>query len=113
MIDVHGRFISVGMPDGVGQGVESQDLAFNGVLVGASHSGGRKETLDMLQLATDKGIKRCVQVVQISEEDLSHRTDVRYSLYAYGIREGFGEWGLGGLYIIARMVGSLLLLLNT
>lgn len=96
MMDVHGRFISVGMPEGAGQEVKSQDLAFNGVLIGASHLGSRKETLEMLQLAADKGIKSWVEEVQISEEILSkaverlHKTDVRYRFTLTGYDKAFG-----------------------
>ena len=96
MMDVHGRFISVGMPEEAGQEVRSQDLAFNGVLIGASHLGSRKETLAMLKLAADKNIQSWVEEVPISAENLSkavqrlRKTDVRYRFTLTGYDKVFG-----------------------
>jgi alcohol dehydrogenase (NADP+) len=96
LLDVHGKWIIVGMPEGAGQEVRSQDLAFNGVLIGASHLGSRRETLQMLQLAADKGLKSWVEEVKISAEGLKsavtrlRRNDVRYRFTMVGYDEAFG-----------------------
>lgn len=68
--DVHGRWISLGLPEEEGQLIKAQNLIKNGVLIGASHLGSRREMLEMLQLAADKGLKGWVQEIQISEEGL-------------------------------------------
>jgi alcohol dehydrogenase (NADP+) len=84
LLDVHGRWISVGLPEGAGQEISTMDFMANGCLIGASHLGSRKETLAMLQLAADKGIKSWVEEIPISGENLSdaiqrlHKNDVRY-----------------------------------
>lgn len=84
MMDVHGHFVSVGLPEDSGNMVHAKDLISNGVLMGASHIGNRKETIEMLQLAADKGIKSMVQTIPISETGLKEavtklkKNDVRY-----------------------------------
>ncbi|KAI5292337.1 hypothetical protein KEM56_006315 [Ascosphaera pollenicola] len=84
MMDVHGRFISVGLPeDGQAQPNPMTTLK-NGVLMGASHLGNRQEMLEMLNLAAEKGIKAWVEEVPISAENLGkcvermEKGDVRY-----------------------------------
>ncbi|RDW80937.1 putative cinnamyl alcohol dehydrogenase [Coleophoma crateriformis] len=84
LLDVHGRWISVGLPPGAGQEVKSHMFMENGCLIGASHLGSRKETLAMLQLAAEKGIKSWVEEVPISKTGLAEavtrlkNNDVRY-----------------------------------
>jgi alcohol dehydrogenase (NADP+) len=84
LLDVHGHFISVGMPEDAGNRIHTKDLVSNGVLMGASHIGNRKETIEMLQLAADRGLKSMVQEIPISEEGLKEavtrlkKNDVRY-----------------------------------
>jgi alcohol dehydrogenase (NADP+) len=96
MLDVHGRWISVGMPEGSGLEVKSQDLAGNGCLMGASHLGSRKEMLAMLQLAADKGLKSWVEEVPISAEGLKtavsrlKKNDVRYRFTMTDYDKAFG-----------------------
>ncbi len=68
MLKVHGKFISVGLPGGEGWKVRPQSLLGNGCLIGASHLGSRKETLAMLQLAADKGIKSWVETLPVGEK---------------------------------------------
>jgi alcohol dehydrogenase (NADP+) len=71
LLDVHGRWISVGLPEGAGQEVKTNTFMANGCLIGASHLGSRKEMLQMLQLAADKGLKSWVEEIPISEKGLT------------------------------------------
>jgi alcohol dehydrogenase (NADP+) len=68
LLDVHARWVSVGLPEGEGQEVKSHMFMSNGCLIGASHLGSRKEMLRMLRLAADKGIQPWVEEIPISEE---------------------------------------------
>lgn len=68
MLRVHGKFISVGLPEGEGSKVRPQSLLANGCMIGASHLGSRKETLEMLRLAAEKGIKSWVETISVSEK---------------------------------------------
>lgn len=68
LLKVHGRFISVGLPEGEGWRVRPQSLLSNGCLIGSAHLGSRRETLDMLQLAADKGIKSWIETIPIGEK---------------------------------------------
>lgn len=72
LLDVHGKWISVGLPEGEGQEVKSHMFMENGCLIGASHLGSRKEMLEMLNLAANKGIKPWVETVDISTANLAH-----------------------------------------
>jgi alcohol dehydrogenase (NADP+) len=72
LLDVHGKWISVGLPEGAGQEIKSHMFMENGCLIGASHLGSRKEMLEMLNLAADKGLKPWVETVEISESGLAH-----------------------------------------
>ncbi len=95
-MDVHGRFINVGLPEEAGQEIKAQDLLSNGVLIGASHLGSRKETLAMLQLAADKDIKSWVEEIEISEEGIKEAVtrlkgnDVKYRFTLVGYDQAFG-----------------------
>lgn len=97
MMDVHGRWVSVGLPEEEGQEVKAQTLIGNGVLIGASHLGSRKETLEMLQLAADKGLKSWVEEVPIGEEGLHQavtrlkKNDVRFRFTMTGYDKVFGK----------------------
>ena len=96
LLDVHGRWINVGLPEGSGQEVKAQDLLSNGCLIGASHLGGRKETLAMLELAAEKGLESWVEEIPISAEGLKtaisrlHKNDVRYRFTMTDYDEAFG-----------------------
>ena len=72
LLDVHGKWISVGLPEGAGQEVKSQMFMENGCLIGASHLGSRKEMLAMLKLAADHAIEPWVETVEISESGLAN-----------------------------------------
>lgn len=70
MLDVHGRWNSVGLPGGEGSAIRNQDFIDNGCFIGTTHLGSRKEMLEMLQLAADKGIKSWVEEIPLSSEGL-------------------------------------------
>lgn len=83
LLDVHGRWNNVGMPaDGIK--VRNQDFIGNGVFMGSTHLGSRKEMLEMLQLAADKGLNSWVEEIPISKEGLQlameklEKSSVRY-----------------------------------
>lgn len=96
LMDVHGRWIGVGMPEEEGFEIKNQGLIANGVLMGSSHIGNRKETLQMLQLAAEKDIYPWVEEVPISKENLTtivnrmKKGDVhyRFTLTDYGKQFG-------------------------
>ncbi|KAF5858520.1 hypothetical protein ETB97_004316 [Aspergillus alliaceus] len=96
IMDVHGRWISVGLPEEEGQVIKAQNLIANGVLIGASHLGSRREMLDMLQLAADKGLRGWVEELQIGEEGLKEammrmkKGDVHYRFTLTGYDKVFG-----------------------
>lgn len=68
LLRVHGKFVAVGLPEGEGWKVKPQSLLGNGCFIGSSHLGSREETLDMLRLAVEKGIKSWVETIPVSEE---------------------------------------------
>ncbi|KIV87992.1 hypothetical protein PV10_09172 [Exophiala mesophila] len=96
LMDVHAPFVSVGLPEEAGQEIKAQNLLSNGVMIGASHLGSRRETLEMLQLAADKGIKSWVEEIPISEEGLKEavtrlkNNDVKYRFTLTGYDKAFG-----------------------
>ncbi|KAB5569970.1 chaperonin 10-like protein [Coniochaeta sp. 2T2.1] len=96
LLDVHGKFVSVGLPEGEGVKVRNQTFLANGCFIGTSHLGSRRETLEMLQLAADKGIKTWVEEKPISEEGLKEimqkmkKSDVRYRFCMTNYEEQFG-----------------------
>lgn len=57
MLNVHGKFICVGLPDNELPPIDSFVFLKNGCFFGGSHLGSKKECLQMLQLAADKQIK--------------------------------------------------------
>ncbi|KAL5624872.1 hypothetical protein BROUX41_004932 [Berkeleyomyces rouxiae] len=70
LLKVHSKFISIGLPDGDGWKIKPQDLMTNGVFIGSSHLGSRKEILEMLQLVVDKGVKTWVETMPLSAENV-------------------------------------------
>ncbi|CRK31484.1 hypothetical protein BN1723_018452, partial [Verticillium longisporum] len=58
LLDVHGKWVSVGLPGGGGFEVRNQDFLPNGCFIGSSHLGSRRETLEMLDLAAEKKLFR-------------------------------------------------------
>lgn len=96
LLDVHGKFVSVGLPEEGGVEVKAQTFLENGCLIGASHLGSRKEVLAMLDLAVEKGVDSWVEEVQIGKEGLKsaltrlHGNDVKYRFTLTGYEEVFG-----------------------
>lgn len=84
LLDVHAKWVAVGLPEDEGIRVRNQTFLSNGCFFGASHLGSRRETLEMLQLAADKGIKTWVEEYPISDKNLAEvmtklkKNDVRY-----------------------------------
>jgi len=68
MLNVHGKFVSVGLPEGKGWQLRPQSLLSNGCLIGSSHLGSRRETVEMLKLAEEKGIKSWVETLPVGED---------------------------------------------
>jgi len=66
VLRVHGRLISVGMPEDEFK-IRIQNFAGNGCLMGSSHIGSKKEALQMLKLAADKGIEPWVEVMPMKD----------------------------------------------
>ncbi|CAG9947188.1 unnamed protein product [Clonostachys rosea f. rosea IK726] len=97
LMDVHGRWISVGLPEEEGQVIKAQNLVSNGVLIGASHLGSRRETLDMLKLAADNGLEGWVEELKLSQDGLQEailrmkKGDVRYRFTMTGYDEVFSQ----------------------
>lgn len=71
LLDVSGRWVSVGMPEQSEISISPQQLIGNGCLIGASHLGSRREMLDMFKLSVEKKLHSWVVQVPISEENLS------------------------------------------
>lgn len=96
LLDVHGKWISTGLPEESTLNIKPQDLINNGCLIGASHLGSRREMIDMFQLAADKGIKSWVETVPISAENLGktmqklQKNDVRYRFTMTDYDKAFG-----------------------
>jgi alcohol dehydrogenase (NADP+) len=96
LLDVHAKWVGVGMPEGEGIKVRPQTFATNGCFFGSSHLGSRRETLEMLQLAADKGIKTWLETVPISEKNLSDvmqrlkKNDIRYRFCLTNYEDQFG-----------------------
>ncbi len=89
LLKVHGRFISVGLPEGEGWRVRPMALLANGCLIGAAHLGSRQETLDMLQLAADKGIKSWVEKISVGEKGVAEACE--YFVSTSRSRSGSGD----------------------
>lgn len=70
LLDVHGRWNSVGLPGGDGLAVRNQDFLANGCFIGSSHLGSRAEMLEMLGLVADKGLPSWVERIPLSKEGL-------------------------------------------
>jgi len=96
LLDVHAKWISVGLPEGEGQEIKAETFISNGCLFGASHLGSRKETLAMLQLAADKGVDSWVEEIDIGFDGLKtaltrlHNNDVKYRFTLTGYDKLFG-----------------------
>ncbi|OCH93100.1 GroES-like protein [Obba rivulosa] len=69
MLATHGRFITCGLPDADNPlpPVHPFDLTYNGCYIGGTHMGSKREAVEMLQLAADKGVKPWVQELPMSQ----------------------------------------------
>lgn len=96
LLDVHGKWVSVGLPEEATLQIKPQDFMANGCLIGASHLGSRREMLDMLKLAADKKIDSWVESVPINAENLAktierlEKNDVRYRFTMVDYDKEFG-----------------------
>ena len=96
LLDVHAKWVSVGLPEDEGIKVRNQTFLSNGCFFGASHLGSRRETLEMLQLAADKGIKTWVEEYPISDKSLAEvmeklkNNEVRYRFCMTNYADQFG-----------------------
>lgn len=100
LLDVHGKFVSVGLPEG-DEGFRvrrpNETLLANGCFMGSSHLGSRRETLEMLQLAADAGIRTWVEELPMGREGLREamcrmeRGEARYRICMTGYDEVFGR----------------------
>ncbi|CDK24807.1 unnamed protein product [Kuraishia capsulata CBS 1993] len=95
-LKVHGKLVTVGLPEDNLQ-VSVGDIFGNGALFGASHLGSRKEMLDMLDLASKKGIKCWYEDIPISEEGVKkalvgcHENKPRFRYVLTDYQKIFGQ----------------------
>ena len=93
LLDVHGRFNSVGAPGGDGVLVRPWDFIWNGSFMGTTNMGSRREMLEMLELAATNGIRSWVETIPISKDGIKQaiekleKSSVRYRscLTAYDV----------------------------
>ena len=57
MLGTHGKFVMVAIPDTPLPNIWPMSLIKNGSFVGGSAIGSKKEAIELLQLAAEKGIK--------------------------------------------------------
>lgn len=69
MLYVHGKFITVGIPDADNPlpTIHPFILAGNGCMVGGSAIGSKKECLEMLELAREKGVKPWIEEMPMKD----------------------------------------------
>lgn len=97
LLDIHGRWNSVGLPGGDGISVRNQDFIDNGCFIGSSHLGSRREMLEMFELAAKQGITSWVEEIPISREGLQQamsklqKSSVRYRSCMVGYDKAFGN----------------------
>jgi alcohol dehydrogenase (NADP+) len=95
LLDVHGKWNSVGLPGGEGISIRNQDFISNGSFIGSSHLGSRREMLEMFQLASEKGITSWVEEIPLSTEGLQQamqkleKSSVRYRSCMVGYDKAF------------------------
>lgn len=97
LLDVHGKWVSVGLPGGDGITIKNQDFLPNGCFIGSSHLGSRREMLEMLQLAADQKIKTWLEEVPISADNLKasllrlEHHDIKYRFCLTNYEDAFGK----------------------
>ena len=69
MLYVHGKFISVGLPDvdSPFPPIHAMSLAMPGCLLGGSSIGNKEEAMEMLELARSKGIKPWIEEMPMKD----------------------------------------------
>ena len=69
MLDVHGRIVNVGIPDMDKPlpTLHTFDLVPNGAYIGGSHIGSKKECMEMLKLAADKGVRPWIEEMPMKD----------------------------------------------
>jgi len=67
MLDLHGKYISVGLPDKPFPPITPFTFVSNACFFGGSHIGSKKEALQMLALAAEKGIKPWIEEMPMSK----------------------------------------------
>lgn len=67
LLTVHGKFISVGIPEAPFPQMRCQDFTSQGAFLGASHIGNKNEALQMLELAAKQNIKSWIQPIKLSD----------------------------------------------
>lgn len=69
MLYVHGRFINVGIPDADDRlpTLHAFDLVPNGCYIGGSGVGSKKECMEMLHLAAEKGVKPWIEEMPMKD----------------------------------------------
>jgi len=93
---VNGTFHNVGLPDKPLPQMMAQDFAPNGAKIGGSHLGSRPEMLDLLKLASERGIHPMIETIDISEAGCKKavekvkNNDVRYRVTLTGFHKAFG-----------------------
>ncbi|PKS10386.1 hypothetical protein jhhlp_002137 [Lomentospora prolificans] len=97
ILDVHGKWVSVGLPGGDGITIKNQDFLPNGCFIGSSHLGSRREMLEMLQLAADQNINTWVEEIPLSADNLKtalerlEHHDIKYRFCLTNYEDVFGK----------------------
>jgi len=67
ILNVHGKFVTCGLPDNPLPQIPAFAFASNGAFFGGTHIGNKKECVEMLKLAASKGIKTWVEELSMKE----------------------------------------------
>jgi len=82
MLGVHGKYVSVGLPNKNLPSLSPFAFAGNGCFLGGSHIGSKKEALQMLDLAAKKGIKPWIEELPMKDAKTAieavSKSNVRY-----------------------------------
>ncbi|KAH8116026.1 GroES-like protein [Phellopilus nigrolimitatus] len=67
MLDVYGKFITVGIPDDKFPPLGAFTLVANANTIGGSYIGSKKDATAMLELAAEKGVKPWIEVLSMKD----------------------------------------------
>ncbi|KAF8812943.1 GroES-like protein [Phlegmacium glaucopus] len=67
MLGVNCHCIIVAIPDEKLPALHAQELSQNGAFLGGSHIGSKKESIEMLNLAVQKGVKAYIQILPMKD----------------------------------------------